>query len=266
MSCDLPDGEYLAGMTVNMQALPLSNALSVEQTSMLSAVYVNGVLDLDVARSFGRPSLSATTWQYVLKEGENNLSASADLLPYCKDRTHYWVGYNSRNGALSWRSCGKIDFTLNSGSSDIYITGPERLPNYSGSGYTPKTFEWTTPYGDAVDWTDIEEVFVPCAVYNTYTGGSPAGIYLLPGAFANMPSLRKVKFDCMRPSDPSWSSYGNRGNGSYWKYDSVCLTQGTVSNSLNGATLVFYNSPNLEEVDFSYDEGGMFRFPDNIAT
>lgn len=70
----------------------------------------------------------------------------------------------------------------------------------------------------------------------------------------------------MRPSDDSWSSYGNRGNGLYWEYDSVCLTQGTVFNSLNGATLVFYNSPNLEEVDFSYDEGGMFRFPDNIAT
>ena len=112
MSCDLPDGEYCVGMVVNLQALPLSNALSVEQTSMLSAVYVNGVFDLDVARSFGRPSLSAATWQYVLKEGENTVSASADLLPYCKDRTHYWVGYNSSNGVLSWRSCDRSDFAV----------------------------------------------------------------------------------------------------------------------------------------------------------
>ena len=167
MSCDLPDGEYSVGKVVNFKTLPVEDALSSMQTSMLSAVYVNGVFDLDVARSFGRPSLSATAWQYVLKEGENTVDACADLLPYCKDRTHYWVGYNSSNGVLSWRSCGKSEFTSAGSPKDIYITGPERLPNYSGSGYTPKTFDWTTPYGDAVDWTDIEEVFVPCAVYNT---------------------------------------------------------------------------------------------------
>lgn len=236
------------------------------QNSMMSAVYVNGVLDLDVARSFGRPSLSATTWQYVLKEGENTVDACADLLPYCKDRTNYWVGYNSSNGVLSWRRCDRSDFSLSRDNQEIYITGPERLPNYSGSSdYTPKTFEWTTPYGDAVDWTDIEEVFVPCAVYNHWSGGSPYGVYLLPAAFANMPSLRKVKFDCMRPSDPSWSIFGNRGNGYNWEYDSVWVQQGTVSNSLNGATLVFYNSPNLEEVDFSYDEGGIFRIPSTAS-
>lgn len=165
MSCDLPDGEYCVGKVVNFQTLPVEDALSSMQTSMLSAVYVNGVLDLDVARSFGRPSLSADAWQYVLKEGENTVDAYADLLPYCKDRTHYWVGYNSSNGALSWRSCDRSDFILNDLNPQIYITGPNRMPNYSSS-ITPKTFEWTTPYGDDVDWTDIEEVFVPCVVYN----------------------------------------------------------------------------------------------------
>lgn len=238
------------------------------QTSMLSAVYVNGVLDLDVARSFGRPSLSATTWQYVLKEGENNVSASADLLPYCKDRTHYWVGYNSSNGALSWRSCDRSHFSLNTSNEQIYITGPERMPNYTGSGFPPKTFDWTTPYGDTVDWTDIEDVFVPCTVYNVWPGQStPSGVYLQPAAFANMPSLRKVKFDCMRPSDPGWNRYGNRGNNSfYWQSDSVYISQGTITNTFGGASYMFYNSPNLEEVDFSYDEGGIFRINSTLAT
>lgn len=137
------------------------------------------------------------------------------------------------------------------------------MPNYSGPALPPKTVDWTTPYGDAVDWTDIEEVFVPCIIYNKWPGSSVAtGVYLHTAAFANMPSLRKVKFDCMRPSDPGWTTYGRKGNGAYWMYDSIYVFYDNRSKAFGGAALAFYNSPNLEEVDFSYDEGGIFYIKD----
>lgn len=85
------------------------------------------------------------------------------------------------------------------------------------------------------------------------------GVYLQAAAFANMPSLRKVKFDCMRPSDPQWTTYGRKGNGAYWEFDSVYVDYGSTTTNFGGASYIFYNSPNLEEVDFSYDEGGIFR-------
>ena len=85
------------------------------------------------------------------------------------------------------------------------------------------------------------------------------GVYLEIGAFANMPSLRKVKFDCMKPSDSLWGIYGRKSGANNWLFDSVYVTNTYTYSKFNGQLLLFYNSPKLEEVDFCYDEGGVFQ-------
>lgn len=223
---------------------------------MLSSFAVNGEEDLDVARSFARPSLSATTWEYELKEGDNDVSATASILPYWKDRTCWWLAYNDENGVLRWRGgLHRESFQYNTSNPQLYITGPNVIVPETTPTRTIKTLEW-----NGMDWRDIEEVFVPCVQYNTTTGETYVfGQMLYVYAFANMPSLRKCTVDVLRESDSSWNGRGRTGGGGAWDSDCVYFSSANYSTFANIAG-TFWNCKKFEEFDYGYDRGGFLRF------
>ena len=163
VSCDLEPGEYAPGVVAHFAALPEQSMSDGLQQSMLSSFVVNGQEDLDVARSFARSSLSATAWEYELREGDNDVTATASILPYWKDRTCWWLAYNDGDGVLRWRGgLHRESFCLSQNNPDMYITGPNAVVPGMQETRPIKTLEW-----NGMDWRDIEEVFVPCYLYNT---------------------------------------------------------------------------------------------------
>lgn len=258
VSCDLEPGEYAPGVVAHFTALYEESMSDGPQQAMLSSFTVNGVEDLDLARSFARPSLSATTWEYELKDGDNEVSATASILPYWKDRTCWWLAYNDSNGVLKWRGgLHREAFQLNTSNPQLYISGPNAVVPGTTTVRTIKTLEW-----NGMDWRDIEEVFVPSVEYNNVTGDNYVfGQFFYPYAFANMPSLRKCTVDVLRESDSGWETMGRTSGGHNWTYDCVYFT----SERWSGFTLanivgMFWNCKKFEEFDYGYDRGGFIRF------
>lgn len=226
------------------------------QQAMLSSFIVNGAEDLDVARSFARPSLSATTWEYELREGDNDVTATASILPYWKDRTCWWLAYNDSDGVLKWRGgLHREAFQYNAYNPQLYITGPNVVVPGTTTTRTIKTLEW-----NGMDWRDIEEVFIPCAQYNVTTGETYVlGQVLYTYAFACMPSLRKCTVDVLRESDSFWRERGRTSGGAAWFSDCVYFGSSNYSTFANIAG-TFWNCPKFEEFDYGYDRGGFLRF------
>lgn len=256
VSCDLEPGEYAPGVVAHFTALYEESMNDGPQQAMLSSLTVNGVEDLDLARSFARPSLSATTWDYELKEGDNEVTATASILPYWKDRTCWWLAYNDSNGVLKWRGgLHREAFQYDTSNPQMYISGPNAVVPGTTTVRTIKTLEW-----NGMDWRDIEEVFVPSVEYNTVTGDNYVfGQFFYPYAFANMPSLRKCTVDVLRESDPSWETMGRTSGGRNWTYDCVYFTSANYSTMANIVGM-FWNCKKFEEFDYGYDRGGFIRF------